>query len=95
MIPRRHLAEAQDDAAVERLLTAADVAAVLGVQRSLVYALVRRGDLPVVRVGDRYVRFRAEAIELWIERREASERSPVPQPVRARAQRPAVIARGT
>jgi hypothetical protein len=56
---------------------------------------VRRGDLPVVRVGDRYVRFRAEAIERWIQHREASERSPVPRPVGASSHRPAVIARGT
>jgi hypothetical protein len=56
---------------------------------------VRRGDLPAIRVGDRYVRFRADAIERWIEHRDASERSPVPRPVRASSQRPAVIARGT
>ena len=93
MISRQHPLDAHEAAAVERLLTAADVAAVLGVPRSLVYALVRRGDLPSIRVGNRYVRFRAEAIEEWIEHREASERSHVP--LRASAQRPAVIARGT
>lgn len=95
MIPRQHPSDAHEAAAVERLLTAADVAVVLGVPRSLVYALVRRGDLPAIRVGDRYVRFRAEAIERWIERRDALEGSPLPRPVRASAQRPAVIARGT
>jgi excisionase family DNA binding protein len=95
VISRQHRSDADEAAAVERLLTAADVAAVLGVPRSLVYALVRRGDLPSIRVGDRYVRFRAEAIEQWIEHREASERSHVPRSVRASAQRPAVIARGT
>lgn len=49
-----------------RLLSAEDVAELLGVPRTFVYALARRGDLPVVRVGERYVRFRAEALEQWI-----------------------------
>ena len=34
-----------------RLLTAEDVAEVLGVPRSMVYTLARRGDLPAVRVA--------------------------------------------
>jgi excisionase family DNA binding protein len=49
-----------------RLLGADDVAELLGVPRTFVYALARRGDLPVVRVGERYIRFRAEALEEWI-----------------------------
>lgn len=49
------------------LLTADDVAGILGVPRSFVYALSRRGELPTVRIGDRYVRFRTEALEHWIE----------------------------
>jgi len=49
------------------LLTASDVAEILRVPRSLVYALARRGDLPTVSVGDRYVRFRDEALRWWIE----------------------------
>jgi excisionase family DNA binding protein len=56
-----------------RLLTADDVAAVLGVPRSMVYTLARRGELPTVRVGDRYVRFRAEAVDQWIARCETTE----------------------
>ena len=35
------------------LLTADDVAAVLRVPRSLVYALARRGELPAIRIGRR------------------------------------------
>ena len=46
------------------------VAAVLRVPRTLVYALARRGELPAVRIGERYIRFRADAIERWIESRE-------------------------
>ena len=56
-----------------QLLTADDVALLLQVPRSLVYALVRCGELPAIRVGQRYVRFRAEALERWIESREALE----------------------
>jgi excisionase family DNA binding protein len=72
MIAREHVDESPDGIAVQRLLTADDVAAILDVPRSLIYALVRRGELPAIRVGERYVRFRAEAIERWIEGREAS-----------------------
>jgi excisionase family DNA binding protein len=53
--------------AERQLLTADDVALILQVPRSLVYALARRGELPAVRIGERYVRFRAEAIERWTE----------------------------
>jgi excisionase family DNA binding protein len=72
MIAREHVDGSPDGVAVQRLLTADDVAAILDVPRSLIYALVRRGELPAIRVGERYVRFRAEAIERWIEGREAS-----------------------
>jgi excisionase family DNA binding protein len=72
MIVREHVDESPDGIAVQRLLTADDVAAILDVPRSLVYALARRGELPAIRVGARYVRFRAEAIERWIEGQEAS-----------------------
>lgn len=57
-----------------RLLTAGDVAAILRVPRSLVYALARRGELPTVRIGDRYVRFRPETIESWLKERETTDR---------------------
>ena len=49
-----------------RLLTADEVAAVLGVPRTFVYSLARRGELPTVRIGERYVRFRGHALERWI-----------------------------
>ncbi len=57
-----------------RLLVAEDVAALLGVPPTFVYALARRGELPSVRVGERYIRFRAQAIEDWIDARETSDR---------------------
>jgi excisionase family DNA binding protein len=54
-------------------LTADDVAELLGVARSMVYTLARRGELPTVRVGDRYVRFRAEAVDQWISQSETTQ----------------------
>ncbi len=54
------------------LFTADEVAAVLGVPRTYVYALARRGELPTVRVGERYVRFRGQALESWIVEHESS-----------------------
>ncbi len=55
-----------------RLLGVADVAQLLGVRETFVYALARRGELPTVRIGDRYVRFRPEALWAWIERQEST-----------------------
>jgi excisionase family DNA binding protein len=55
-----------------RLLEAEDVADLLGVNATFVYALVRRGDLPAVRIGERYVRFRAQTLARWIEEQETS-----------------------
>jgi excisionase family DNA binding protein len=47
------------------LLSADDVAAMLGIGRDWVYAEVRANRIPHIRLG-RYVRFRAESIEEWI-----------------------------
>jgi excisionase family DNA binding protein len=47
------------------LLTAQDVAEMLGVPASWVYAQTRAGDIPTVRLG-RYYRYRREAVETWI-----------------------------
>lgn len=49
------------------LLTAADVADLLSVPTGWIYQEARAGRLPNVRCG-RYVRFRREAIEAWVER---------------------------
>lgn len=47
------------------LLTADELAAVLRVRKSWVYAATRSNAIPHVRLG-RYVRFRADAIEAWL-----------------------------
>jgi excisionase family DNA binding protein len=48
-----------------RLLHAEDVAQILGVPKTWVYAETRAGRLPHVNVG-RYRRYRLEAVEEWI-----------------------------
>lgn len=47
------------------LLTADDVARILGVTRDHVYALSRRREIPTITLG-RVRRYRREAIERWL-----------------------------
>ena len=54
------------------LLTAPEVAAMLGVPVSWVYERSRRGAIPTVTLG-RYRRYRLEAIEEWIAEIEAED----------------------
>jgi excisionase family DNA binding protein len=56
---------------VNKLLTAAEVAELLSVPTSWVYAEARAGRLPHLRVG-RYRRFREAAIVEWIKASESS-----------------------
>jgi excisionase family DNA binding protein len=51
------------------LLTAGEVAELLGVPKSWVYEQSRKGTIPTVTLGH-YRRYRAEAIAAWIEERE-------------------------
>jgi excisionase family DNA binding protein len=54
------------------LLTADQVARMLGVPKSWVYEQSRKGRIPTVTLG-RYRRYRAEAITRWIETLEAGK----------------------
>lgn len=54
------------------LLTADQVAQMLGVPKSWVYEQSRRGRIPTVTLG-RYRRYRAEAIHSWVEKLETGE----------------------
>lgn len=56
-----------------RLLTADEVAAMLGVPKTWVYAETRAGRMPHVTLG-RYRRYRREALEAWITERERGPR---------------------
>lgn len=56
-------------AATTRFLTLADVAEVLNTSSAQVYALVRRGDLPAIKIGGRgQWRVEAEQLEQFIDR---------------------------
>jgi excisionase family DNA binding protein len=59
------------DGLARRLMTAGEVAELLGVPVSWVYEQSRLGRIPTVTLG-RYRRYRFDAIEAWIERIEAS-----------------------
>ena len=55
------------------LLTASEVADLLGVLKSWVYEQSRAGRIPTVTLG-RYRRYRREAIEQWVDQLEAPAR---------------------
>ena len=48
------------------LLTAEEVAELLRVRPRWVYDAARRGEIPCVRLGRRYVRFERSVIEAWV-----------------------------
>ncbi len=52
------------------LLRPTEVATLLGLGRSTIFALLAAGDLPVIRIG-RSVRVPRAALELWIDERRA------------------------
>lgn len=58
-----------------RLLTAEEVADIIGMRVDYVYALSRRGQIPHLRFG-RTLRFRADAIDGWLR---AAERGTLPR----------------
>ena len=58
-----------NDANREMLMTYAEAARYLAVGRSTLYDLVGRGELPVVRVRRRCVRFRRQDLEEFVEAR--------------------------
>lgn len=56
-------------AATPRFLTLADVAEILNTSSAQVYALVRRGDLPAIKIGGRgQWRVESEQLEAYIKR---------------------------
>jgi excisionase family DNA binding protein len=55
----------------DRLLTAPQVAELIGMRVDYVYALARREEIPHLKFG-RTLRFRAEAIEEWLHELEHS-----------------------
>jgi excisionase family DNA binding protein len=61
---------------VERplLLRADDAAALLGLRKSKVYALMRSGELPSVRIGTKAVRVPREELDAWVREKVARTR---------------------
>ena len=56
----------------DRLLTMPEAAERLGITEHQAREMGRRGDLPVVTVGKRFVRVRVRTLEDWIRRREGA-----------------------
>jgi excisionase family DNA binding protein len=56
---------------LSRLLSINDVAALLGISRPTVYALIRRGELVPIRVGQR-ARFESADVRAYLERHRES-----------------------
>lgn len=52
-----------------QLLTVEQVAAQLQTSRQAVWALARNGQIPVVRISPRRLRFEPDDVQRWIERR--------------------------
>lgn len=63
------LAAPRDQAAgAERLVTMREAAERLGISESQAREMGRRGELPVLRVGERFVRVDSRILEEWIRR---------------------------
>ena len=52
-----------------RLLTAAEIAAMLGLKVQTVYTMARRGELEKVKLSRKCLRFRADDVERFINRK--------------------------
>ena len=52
-----------------RLLTAEDIAVMLGLKVQTVYTMARRGELEKVKLSRKCLRFRADDVERFIERK--------------------------
>ncbi|HQZ22931.1 MAG TPA: helix-turn-helix domain-containing protein [Thermoflexales bacterium] len=66
------------EAASSHLMTVKDLAAYLSLDTTTIYRMVERGEIPVVRIGQRgrTVRFKREAIETWLKMREMNQITP-------------------
>ena len=58
---------------MDRLLTVEEIAELLGVKKSTVYAWVSEGYMPHCKVG-KCLRFREKTVEAWVESKETSGR---------------------
>jgi excisionase family DNA binding protein len=56
------------------LLRADDAAALLGLRKSKVYALMRSGELPSVRIGAKAIRVPRDSLDAWVREKVARAR---------------------
>ena len=71
---QQRLSESASTPSPGRLLEAEDVADMLGMTTDWIYREVRADRLPHIRLG-RYVRFRRESIDAWLDAREHGGRN--------------------
>jgi excisionase family DNA binding protein len=62
----------------DRLLKPADVAEILQVSKAHTYVLMKRGEIPSVRIG-KIVRVRLEDLERYIKEKTAQNEAPISQ----------------
>jgi putative molybdopterin biosynthesis protein len=60
------------------LLTVPEAASLLRIGRNTCYELIRRGDLPAVRLGERIIRIPRFGLEQWIARETGLPSAPPP-----------------
>lgn len=60
-----------DSAPNPYLLTVPEAAQLLRISRNLAYELIKRGELPHVRLGERIIRVPRHALEHWLEQQAA------------------------
>ena len=51
----------------KQLLVAEEVAEILRVDKQRVYELIRTGQIPFIRIGERQYRFAVDEIDRWLE----------------------------
>jgi excisionase family DNA binding protein len=68
-VERRPHLFASDDDTFEPLLNADEASALLGIHPKTIQIWARRGDVPCIRVGEKYIRFRASSLDLWVKNR--------------------------
>jgi excisionase family DNA binding protein len=70
----RPAADAAVEVNMEKLLTATEAADLLGMTRRALYTAIQRREIPVVRLGQRRVRFRASDLEKTLQEQAPVER---------------------
>jgi excisionase family DNA binding protein len=70
----RPAADALVEVNMEKLLTATEAAELLGLTRSALYMAIQRREMPVLRLGQRRIRFRASDLEKILQAQAPVER---------------------